>query len=266
MPETITKLLLAACRARAAPAAPRSGSRSRRSRGTSGPPGRTGSPSWSARASSVDIVGSSRISCDLGRGSRCGERLALDLGEGDGVDQEACRGSAAPAGRRFISGTRTRSKRARTSPRLRGNGLRWRRCSVADLQALARAPAFTGAGDRAVGRAPAEHQQVAGRRRRRPRARGSSSAIRSTFSARSRVICSWFVGVVGDVAGAVLLLEAADAVLEARRAGDRPGAGQGLRVAGVGLEALGLRCGSRPGGPAGRRRRGSCQGSEPLAM
>ena len=36
------------------------------------------------------------------------------------------------------------------------------------------------------------------------------------------------VGVVGDVAGAVGLLEAADAVLEARGARDGPGPGQGL--------------------------------------
>ena len=44
---------------------------------------------------------------------------------------------------------------------------------------------------------------------------------------------SWFVGVVVDVAGAVLLLDATDAVHEAGRARDRPRAGERLRVAQV---------------------------------
>src|SRR5207237_3875172 len=42
------------------------------------------------------------------------------------------------------------------------------------------------------------------------------------------------VGVVGDVARPVLLLDAADAVHEAGSAGDGPGAGQGLGVTEVG--------------------------------
>src|SRR4029077_8683011 len=41
--------------------------------------------------------------------------------------------------------------------------------------------------------------------------------------------------VVRHVAGAVLLLDAADAVLETRRAGDRPRPRQGLRVAQIRL-------------------------------
>lgn len=45
--------------------------------------------------------------------------------------------------------------------------------------------------------------------------------------------------VVGDVARAVLLLDAADTVLKTRRAGHRPRPGQGLRVALVGPEHLG---------------------------
>ena len=65
--------------------------------------------------------------------------------------------------------------------------------------------------------------------------------------------------------GAVLLLDAADAVLEAGGAGDRPGAGQGLRVALVrpeDLGAVGAVCGwaparTAPAGPAVRRRPGS---------
>src|SRR5581483_5837719 len=45
--------------------------------------------------------------------------------------------------------------------------------------------------------------------------------------------------VVGDVAGAVLLLEAADAVLEAGRAGHGPRPGERLLVAQVGPELVG---------------------------
>ena len=48
----------------------------------------------------------------------------------------------------------------------------------------------------------------------------------------------WFSGPVRDVAGQLLGLEAADAVLEARRARDRPRPRERLRVALVGLEAL----------------------------
>ena len=60
------------------------------------------------------------------------------------------------------------------------------------------------------------------------------------------------LGVVGDVAGDVLLLEPADAVLQARRAGDGPLAGQRLRVADVGPEA-GVAFGIRAVGLGGER-------------
>ena len=65
-------------------------------------------------------------------------------------------------------------------------------------------------------------------------------------------------GVVGDVAVPVGLLEAADAVLEARRAGDRPRPGEGLLVAQVGpelarrVDALGSV--AKSGSIAGQRR------------
>ena len=77
--------------------------------------------------------------------------------------------------------------------------------------------------------------------------------------------------VVGDVAGDVLLLEAADAVLEARRARDRPGARQGLGVAPVGLEVLGVGAVRDLGARQRRRRPGSARaprcwrGSRPRA-
>ena len=77
------------------------------------------------------------------------------------------------------------------------------------------------------------------------------------------------VGVVVDVAGAVLLLDAADAVHQAGRAGDGPRPGQRLRVAQVGPELgpsswLGsVANGTEMSGSASTS--GSCHGSEPLA-
>jgi hypothetical protein len=76
------------------------------------------------------------------------------------------------------------------------------------------------------------------------------------------------VGVVGDVAGAVGLLDAADAVLEAGRAGHRPGPGQGLRVAQYGRKTR--RPAVRLGGEVDRQlgqlgTSGQRHGSEPLA-
>ena len=62
---------------------------------------------------------------------------------------------------------------------------------------------------------------------------GRSSAMRSTRSARSCDISSWFSGVVADVAGDVLLLEAADAVLEARACRGWPTAAPACRRAGT---------------------------------
>ena len=77
------------------------------------------------------------------------------------------------------------------------------------------------------------------------------------------------VRVVGDVAGDVLLLQAADAVLEALRARARPGAGQGLEVAAVGQERLVLGVRGAVAKPRVDRgssaASGSRQGSAPLA-
>ena len=114
-----------------------------------------------------------------------------------------------------------------TSPRLAGNGLRWRRWACATVAArLADPPA--GRADRAVRRAPAEHQH--------PRVAGRVVDLerRESVAMPSILACAQpdhqvVVGrVVGDVAGAVGLLDAADPVLQARRAGDGPRPGQRL--------------------------------------
>ena len=73
------------------------------------------------------------------------------------------------------------------------------------------------------------------------------------------------VRVVADVAGDVGLLEAADPVLEARRARDGPRPGEGLRVALVRVEALGasVRFGTAMSGRSSSA--GICHGSAPVA-
>ena len=48
------------------------------------------------------------------------------------------------------------------------------------------------------------------------------------------------VRIVANVTGLVLLLEAAEAVLQSGHSGDGPGAGEGLRVPGIGHETVGI--------------------------
>ena len=98
-------------------------------------------------------------------------------------------------------------------------------------------PADAGA-DRAVRRAPADDQDLglAGRvvdHERRQRV-GDPVDLRLAGADHQVVVG----GVVGDVAVALALLEAADAVLEPGGAGDRPRPGQGLLVAQVRPELL----------------------------
>src|SRR5699024_19174 len=95
----------------------------------------------------------------------------------------------------------------------------------------ARAGPPDGLTDRPVGRAPADHQHLG----------LVGGVVDLEFGdidqrdaqgpgAGHQVVV---VGGVGDVAGAVGLLQPADAVLEAGLARHRPGAGQGLGVSGV---------------------------------
>ncbi len=112
---------------------------------------------------------------------------------------------------------------------LAGNGLRWRRWAWAtDLpfagQALDRGP------DGPVGRAPAEDQQVALLRPEDLERRDVVGDARDLGRAQGLhpVVV---VRVVADVAGDVGLLQPADPVLEAGRAGDGPRPRQRLGVA-----------------------------------
>ena len=133
---------------------------------------------------------------------------------------------------------------------------------VRDRSALRLQP-LDGAADRAVRGAPAEEQEVARVRARTPRAAGCRRRCRRPFLAQELhpVVV---VGVVADVARDVGLLEAADAVLEARRARDGPRPGERLGVARVRPErAVALvgvvdrdvgQVGERPGSSTARRR------------
>ena len=154
------------------------------------------------------------------------ERQAADLVVADDVDEVLARAAAARAGRGSSRGRAPCRSGARTSPRFGGNGLRWRRCAWATGVPGACGPARHAGADRAVGRAPAEHQHARRRRSgRRPRAAGSSSAMPSTLAWRGADHEVVVGRVVGDVAGAVGLLDAADAVLEARACRGSPTAG-----------------------------------------
>src|SRR5689334_17434944 len=86
--------------------------------------------------------------------------------------------------------------------------------------------------DRALARAPPEHQQLCLRiavDRERRHLSGDARDLRGPHLGHAFVVGR----VVGDVAGLRFLLESADSVLEAGRAGYRPGARLTL-VAGIG--------------------------------
>ena len=175
----------------------------------------------------------------------------------DGVDQElgADRASAAARG---SSRARARGRSARrTSPRLRGNGFRWRRWAWATLPPCFRSAAPPRRSSRTVPPQPSTSSEAPvgivdlelGDVGRDP-----GDLLRA--QAHHVVVV---VGVVGDVAGHVLLLEPADAVLEARRPGNRPRRARAspgrARTAGTRRRGS-ARSRTRPGSPAASRRRG----------
>ena len=168
----------------------------------------------------------------------------------------SARAARARAGR-CSSPARARARTTRsTSPRFAGSGLQVAQVRRGDPPAaLAHAP--RAGADRAVARAPAEHQQVRVRVAVRPRRSGTSMPV---HLGRAQLGHPLVVGaVVGDVAGAVGLLQAADAVREAGRARDRPRARQIVvaRVrAGTACRSA-ASCGSAGRSPAGRPPTGS---------
>ena len=126
----------------------------------------------------------------------------------------------------------------------------------------------TAARDRAVRAAPAEHEQRRAPSGSSTSSSGMSAAIPATFCARRRTISVVVVRVVGDVAGPVRLLEAADPVLEARRARHRPRPRERLGVAEVRQELAVVvrpRRERRRRCPAATPTSGSSHGSEPFA-
>ena len=98
--------------------------------------------------------------------------------------------------------------------------------------------------ERAVRAAPADDEHVARLGDRRDRARRCPA--RRARPSRARIVRLLLVVLrrVGDVAGERVLLDAADAVLEARRAGDDPRARERALVALVDEVARPDRCGA----------------------
>ena len=118
-----------------------------------------------------------------------------------------------------------------------GNGLRCTRWAWATLRPRARHRS-TAAADGAPRRAPAERRASRRRRRRRCTSTGGMSSAMPAILAARRCDHALVVGrVVGDVAGAVLLLDAADAVHRGPGVpGHGPRPGQRVGIAQVGPE------------------------------
>ena len=110
----------------------------------------------------------------------------------------------------FISGTSTRSNERSSSPVFPGSGFRWRMCAVASLSPFSAQPPGR-ALDGPVARAPAEHEQ----RRAVGIVHLDVRDVHAGDPLGPQVRHVLVVGgLVGDVAGAVLLLEPADAVAQ----------------------------------------------------
>ena len=167
---------------------------------------------------------SSRIGrFDLGGG----EGHALHLGDRPGVDQEL--GPHEPA---QLAEVHLGHEHLRVAPQHLAEVARERvevhEVHVGHLVTPAAHP-LDGAVDGAPGASPSRARGA-----RRPASpttstSGMSLAMPATLAARRCTIVSWFSGVVGDVAGAVLLLDAADAVLQARACRGWPTAGPASR-------------------------------------
>ena len=188
------------------------------------------------------------------------DRQALHLVVADRVDEELGAEDARAAGRVFISGTSTFGEAAQHLAgvaRAAGRGgAGGRSRSASPRSRTRRAAALDRRRRSSPSRAPAARRP----RRRRPRASGSSSASVSSFAARSSRHQRVVGGVVADVAGAVLLLEAADPVLQARACRGSPRAARRARRAGrAGTRRRRSGPSAKCGVDLGQRRR--CRGS-----
>src|SRR5205809_874768 len=228
------------CRGPASPSARRRGSRSPRSRGTTGRPGRTRSPSsctW-ALPSPRRRPRSYVALHELGDGLEdlfARERQAAHAVEADGVHQVLgaehpdeltavdLRHEHLPVLAQDV--TEVRRQRVQIAEVDRGDGPTLR------LRALDRR------GDRAVRPAPADDEEVAGRGAVDRRGRDLLGHAPHLLRARPDHVVV-VVGVVGDVARDVLLLDPTDPVLEPRRPGANPRTRERRRVAQVREEAL----------------------------
>ena len=168
------------------------------------------------------------------------ERQAVDLVVADSTSTRYLPRSSRASWPRFISGHQHLVVALQDLAEVVRERVEVAQVDLRDVVAGLADAAHAGA-DRAVRRAPADHQHLRLARRvvdLERRQRVGDPVDLGLAGADHQVV----VGrVVGDVAGAVALLEAADAVLEARRAGDGPRPGQGLLVAQVGPEVLGDR-------------------------
>ncbi len=117
---------------------------------------------------------------------------------------------------------------------LAGSGIEVAQLRVRDAPAFGLQP-LDGAPDGAVGRPPAEDQQLARGRTEGLEGRNVAGNAGDLLLAQ-QLHAVVVVRVVADVAGHVGLLESADAMLEPRRAGYCPRPGKRLRVARIRLE------------------------------
>ena len=163
------------------------------------------------------------------------ERLALNLVVAFRVHQILGAQHHARAGPCSSPGPAPCGSASRISPRLLRQGIEIPQMHVADAVALGALRLQRG-GDRAVGRAPGDDQQIAV-----GIARGNhiGNVLRDGFDFGRAQAHHFFVvqRFVVHVAGDVLLFQAADAMLKAGRAGNGPGARESLGIALVGHES-----------------------------
>src|SRR5437773_1929993 len=250
MPEMKTKFSRATPSS-GAPTAPARGRRSPRNPGTNARPGRRRSPSCraSARGCSREALLAEQLEAsadDLGHL----EGTTLDLVEADRVDQVLGADEAHQLPQVHL-GNQDPSVASEDAAQVGGEWVQVPEVHVRHRFAR-RLQLAHRLRDRAVGAAPADDQQLAlGRPEDLERGYFPDDAGDLARAHADHLLVVG--GRVAHVAGQVLLLEPADAVLEVGRAGDDPRAREGLLVAPVGEEAA--RLGAEGDGHRGKRGR-----------